>query len=70
MRGYIMELGCVKGCEAPPTAPSDVAAMKLCDNNSRVVNAILGGLENFVFVKVMPHCKTTKDILGKLQIIY
>ena len=74
MRGYLMALGCdfwmlvVKGYETPTTAPLDVIAKKLRDNNSRVVNAILGGLANYIFFKVM-HCKTKKDAWDKLQII-
>jgi hypothetical protein len=65
MKSYLMALGCdvwlsvVNGYTAPTTAPSDVAAKKLCNDNSRVVNAILGGLANSIFVKVM-HCKSTK----------
>jgi hypothetical protein len=75
MKSYLMALGCdvwlsvVNGYTAPTTAPSDVAAKKLCNDNSRVVNAILGGLENPIFVKVM-HCKSTKEIWDKLKVIY
>jgi hypothetical protein len=62
MKIYLMALGCdvwlsvVNGYIAPTTAPSDDAAKKLCNDNSRVVNAILGGLANPIFVKVI-HCK-------------
>jgi hypothetical protein len=65
MRNYLMALGCdvclsvVNGCIAPTTAPSYVAAKKLCDNNSTFVNAILGGLADPIFVKVM-HYKSGK----------
>jgi hypothetical protein len=38
------------------TPPTDTTAKKLCNENSRVVNDILGGLENPIFVKVL-HCK-------------
>jgi hypothetical protein len=75
MRSYLMELGCdvwlsvINGYDVPETAPSDTTAKKLYNDNSRVVNAILGGLTNNVFVKVM-HCKSTKEIWDKLQIIY
>jgi hypothetical protein len=75
MKSYLMALGCdvwlsvVNGYTAPTTAPSDVAAKKLCNDNSRVVNAILGGLANPIFVKVM-HCKSTKEIWDKLKVIY
>jgi hypothetical protein len=62
MKIYVMALGCdvwlsmVNGYTTPNTTPSDVTAKKLCNDNSRVVNAILGGFENPIFVKVM-HCK-------------
>ena len=59
----------VNGYIAPTAAPSNVAAKKLCNDNSRVVNAILGGLANPIFVKVM-HCKSTKEIWDKLKAIY
>jgi hypothetical protein len=39
--------------------PSDTTTKKLYNDNSRVVNAILGGLENNVFVKVK-NFKSTK----------
>jgi hypothetical protein len=65
MEIYLTALGCdvwlsvVNVYTAPTTAPSDVAAKKLYNDNSRVLNAILGGLANLIFVKVM-HCKSTK----------
>jgi hypothetical protein len=67
MKSYLMDLVCdvwisvVNGYTAPTTAPSDVAAKKLCN---RVVNAILGGLKNLIFVKVM-HCKSEMENLSK-----
>jgi hypothetical protein len=75
MRSYLRDLGCdvwlsvVHGYIAPTTAPSDVAAKKLCNDNSRVVNAILDGLANPIFVKVL-HYKSTKEIWDKLKVIY
>jgi hypothetical protein len=75
MISYLMALECdiwlsvVNGYKAPPTAALDANAKKLCNDNSRVVNAILGGLENSVSVKVM-HCKSKKEIWDKLKIIY
>jgi hypothetical protein len=71
MKSYMMALGCdvslsmVNGY----TAPSNVFAKKICNHNSRVVNAIMGGLANPIFVKVM-HCKSTKEIWDKLKFIY
>jgi hypothetical protein len=71
----VMALGCdvwifvIKGYDVPETPPLDSTAKKLYNDNSRAVNAIMGGLANNVFVKVM-HCKSTKYIWNKLQIIY
>jgi hypothetical protein len=75
MKCYLMELGrdfwisMINGYDVPENAPSDTTTNKLCNDNSRDVNAILGGLTNTVFVKVM-HSKSTKEIWNKLQIIY
>jgi hypothetical protein len=49
----------VDGYTAPTTPPTDVAGKKICNDNSREVNAILGGLKNSICVKVM-HCKSAK----------
>jgi hypothetical protein len=60
-----MDLGCdvlqdvVNGYTTPTMLALDIAAKKFCNDNSKVVNAILGGLENPIFVKVM-HCKSIK----------
>jgi hypothetical protein len=43
--------------------------MKLGQNNSKATNALLNGLCESVYTKVI-HCKSTKDIWGKLQNIY
>jgi hypothetical protein len=62
MRRYLMALGCdvwismIKGYDVLETTPSNTTTKKCCNDNSRVVNAIRGGLTNNVFVKVM-HCK-------------
>ena len=75
MNIYLMALGydvwkyVENGYTAPPTPPTDSVAKNLCNDKSRVVNVILGGLENTIFVKVM-HCKSTKEIWDKLKIIY
>jgi hypothetical protein len=52
--------------EVPHTGTN---AKKLCNNNSRVANAIPDGLSYFRFVKVM-HCKSKKEIWEKLHIMY
>jgi hypothetical protein len=75
MRIYLMDFGfdvwisMVNGYTTPTTAPSNVVVKKLCNDNSRVVNAIMGGLANSIFVKVI-HCKSTKEIWDKLKVIY
>jgi hypothetical protein len=43
--------------------------VKLGENNSKAINALLNGLSDMVFTKVA-HCKSTKDIWDKLQNIY
>jgi hypothetical protein len=64
MKIYLMVLGCdvwksiENGYTSSYTPPTDI-----------VVNVILGGLANPMFVKVM-HCKSTKEIWDKLKIIY
>jgi len=75
MKSYRMALGCdawkyvENGYIDPSTPPIDIVAKNLCNDNSRVVNAILGGLTNLIFVKVK-HCKSAKEIWDKLKIIY
>jgi hypothetical protein len=75
MKSYLMALGCdvwqvvESGYTTPSTLATNTVANKLCNDNSRAVNAILGGLSNPIFVKVM-HCKSTKEIWDKLKVIY
>jgi hypothetical protein len=59
----------VYGYTAPATPPIDIAINNICNDNSREFNAILGGLTNPIFVKVI-HCKSAKDIWDKLEFIY
>ena len=51
------------------TPPIDTARKKICNDNSREINAILRGLTNLIFVKVM-HCKSAKEIWDKLKVMY
>jgi hypothetical protein len=44
---------------APTTPLKDDAGNKICNNNSREINAILGGLTNSICVKVI-HCNSAK----------
>jgi len=75
MKSYMIALGCdvwksvENGYTALSTAPIDTTVKKICNDNSGVVNVILGGLGNPIFVKVM-HCKSTKEIWEKMKIIY
>jgi hypothetical protein len=75
MKSYMLALGfdvwksVVDGYTAPATPPTDTAGKKICNDNSRAVNAILGGLTNPIFVKVM-HCKSAKEIWDKLEVVY
>ena len=53
----------------PATPPIDNARKKLYEDNSKETNAILSGLVETIFVKVM-HCETAKEIWDKLKNIY
>jgi hypothetical protein len=75
MKSYLMALGfdVWKSVEneytEPTTPPTDTTRKNICNDNSREVNAILGGLKNPIFVKVM-NCKSSKEIWDKLEVIY
>jgi hypothetical protein len=43
--------------------------MKLGQNNSKATNALLNSLCESIYTKVI-HCKSAKEIWGKLQNIY
>jgi hypothetical protein len=43
--------------------------VKLSENNSKAINALLNGLSDTVFTKVA-HCKFAKEIWDKLRNIY
>jgi hypothetical protein len=49
--------------------PTNDKAVKLGENNSKAINALLNGLSDTVFTKVA-HCKSAKEIWDKLQNIY
>jgi hypothetical protein len=67
MKNFMLALGfdiwksVVDGYTAPTSPPKDAAGKKICNDNSRAVNGILGGLTNSICVKVM-HCKSAKEI--------
>jgi hypothetical protein len=51
------------------TTPTNEKVVKLGENNSKAINALLNGLSDTVFTKVS-HCKSSKEILDKLRNIY
>jgi len=75
MKSYLEAFGfgiwqsIVDGYKTAEKAPSTADEKKLSENNVRAINAMLGGLAHFVFTKVM-HCKSSKEIWDKLEIIY
>jgi hypothetical protein len=75
MKNFLLSLGfdiwqsIEYGYTAPTTPPTDIAGKKICNDNSRSVNGILGGLTNSICVKVM-HCKSAKEIWDKLEVVY
>ncbi len=74
MRSHLMALGfgvwrsVVKGYDEASSESTNVDE-KAYTNDAKALNAILNGLGNSVFVKVM-HCKTSKEIWDKLESIY
>jgi hypothetical protein len=54
--GFDIWKSVVYGYTAPTTPPKDITGNKIYNDNSRVVNGILGGLTNSICVKVM-DCK-------------
>ena len=59
----------VDGYKEPTVPSTNERAIKLRQNNSKATNALLNGLCDSVYVKVM-HCNSTKEIWEKLQNIY
>ena len=54
---------------APTTIPTDVVGKKIYESNSKLMYAILGGLEGSEFVKVM-DCESAKELWDKLKNVY
>jgi hypothetical protein len=75
MKTYIKEQGfeiwksVVDGYKEPIVLPTTEKEMKLSQNNSKSTNAILNGLGESVYTKVV-YCKSAKEIWDKLQNIY
>ena len=55
--------------QKPSTCPSDENNHRIYESNGKAKNALLNGLSDFVYVKVM-HYKSTIEIWDKLQNIY
>jgi hypothetical protein len=75
MKTYLMSLGfevwntIENGYTAPTTPLVLPTSIKLNANNSNSKNAIICGLDESMFVKVM-HYASTKEIWDKLQNVY
>jgi hypothetical protein len=54
--GFYIWKSIVDGYTTPTAPPKGIAGKKICNDNSRAVNGILGVLTNSICVKVM-HCK-------------
>ena len=71
MRTYIHAQGfeiwksIVDGYTVPTVLPTNDKAVKLSQNNSKATNALLNGLTETIFTKVV-HCKSAKEIWDKL----
>jgi hypothetical protein len=59
----------VDGYIVPTVPPKNDKAMKLGQNNFKATNALLNGLSETLFTKVV-HCKSAKEIWDKIQNIY
>ena len=59
----------VNGYNVPTTLPIDNTRRKIYEGKSKAMNAILSGLVESIFVKVM-HCESAKEIWDKLNNIY
>ena len=75
MNAYLMSMGfniwtiVTDGYKPPKTRPSTSEEIEECQNNATAMNAILAGLGETEFFKVMNY-STTKEIWDKLETIY
>jgi hypothetical protein len=67
--GFEIWQSVVDGYKEPAVPPTNERAIKLGQNNFKATNALLNGLYESVFTKVI-HCKSAKEIWDKLQNIY
>jgi hypothetical protein len=68
-QGFEVWKSIVDGYKEPTVPPTNDNGRKLSLNNSKSTNALLNGLCDSVYVKVM-HCSSAKEIWEKLQNIY
>jgi hypothetical protein len=68
-QGFEIWKSIVDGYTTPVFQPTNDKALKLNQNNSKAKNALLNGLSEIIFTK-FSHCKSAKDIWGKIQNIY
>ena len=68
-QGVHVRKAVVNKYNVPATPPVDNIGNKIYEDNSKEMNAILSGLTETIFVKVM-HCETAKEIWDKLKNIY
>ena len=75
MKCHLMSLGCriwnyvEKWYKIPDNLPTNIDELYEYESNTKSLNAILKGLPNLVFVKVM-QCKTTEHAWEKIKIDY
>jgi hypothetical protein len=68
-QGFQVWQSIVDGYTTPTIPLTNDKAMKCGENNSKAKNALLNGLSDTIFTKVA-HCKSAKEIWGKLRNIY
>ena len=68
-QGFEIWQSVVDGYKEPAIPPANEREIKLGKSNSKATNALLNGLFDSVYTKVI-HCKSTKYISDKLQNIY
>jgi hypothetical protein len=68
-QGFEIWQSVVDRYKEPTIPPTSEKEMKLSQNNSKATNALLNGLGESVYTKVV-HCKSAKEIWAKLQNIY
>jgi hypothetical protein len=64
-QGFQVWKSIVDGYTTLAVPPTNDKAVKLYENNSKSINALLNGLSDTVFTKVA-HCKSSKEIWDKI----